>query len=213
MNQVFSHVDLTFLKPTATEADVKALCNKADELGTASVCVPPCYVKAAKRFLQKSPVCVCTVSGFPNGYSDTLAKVRETEIAVKQGADEVDAVINIGAVRAHDWDYIGNELAALRSVTEGRVLKVIIETCYIDDSWILEKLCDLFAENKVDYIKTSTGFGTAGAVLEDVKVMADHISSKGLDLKVKAAGGIRTLDQARAFLEAGADRIGASNLA
>ncbi len=204
-SEILKHVDHTQLKAFATWEDIDKLCNEAVALHTASVCVPPCYIK---RIRQAYPdLCICTVVGFPLGYSVLEAKEAETKKAIEDGADEVDMVINISDVKNGDYDAVLNEIKALRALTEGKILKVIIETCYLTDEEKI-KLCGIVTEAGADYIKTSTGFGTAGATLEDIAIFKANI---GPDVKMKAAGGIRTKEAMEAYLEAGCDRIGSSS--
>lgn len=201
---VFSHVDHTLLKATATWEQIKALCEEALREGMASVCIPPSFVKRAKEAFPK--LAVCTVVGFPLGYSTTESKRQETMQAVQEGADEVDMVINIGMVKEGRFDAITGEIAALKAVCGDKILKVIIETCYLTEEEKIA-LCRCVTEGGADYIKTSTGFGSAGATLEDVKLFKRHI---GKGVKIKAAGGIRTAEDMIAYIEAGCSRIGAS---
>lgn len=204
-SEILKHVDHTQLKAFATWEDIDKLCSEAVALHTASVCVPPCYIK---RIRQAYPdLTICTVVGFPLGYSVLEAKEAETKKAIEDGADEVDMVINISDVKNGDYDAVLNEIKALRALTEGKILKVIIETCYLTDEEKI-KLCGIVTEAGADYIKTSTGFGTAGATLEDIAIFKANI---GPDVKMKAAGGIRTKEAMEAYLEAGCDRIGSSS--
>lgn len=203
--EIFSKVDHTLLSVTATKEELVALAEEAIQAGAASICVPP----AAVSFLKQKygdKVRITTVIGFPNGYNTTAAKVFETEDAVKNGADEVDMVVNVGKIKEKDYDYVLNEIKALRAASEGKVLKVIIETCLLTEEEKIA-LCKIVTEAKADYIKTSTGFSKAGATIEDVLLFKKHI---GAGVKIKAAGGIRTLEDAEKFILAGADRIGAS---
>ena len=204
-SEILKHVDHTQLKAFATWEDIDKLCSEAVALHTASVCVPPCYIK---RIRQAYPdLTICTVVGFPLGYSVLEAKEAETKKAIEDGADEVDMVINISDVKNGDYDAVLNEIKALRALTEGKILKVIIETCYLTEEEKI-KLCGIVTEAGADYIKTSPGFGTAGATLEDIAIFKAHI---GPDVKMKAAGGIRTKEAMEAYLEAGCDRIGSSS--
>lgn len=205
--ELLSHVDHTLLAQTATWEEIRAICDQGAEYGCASVCIPASYVRQAADYLQ-GRCRVCTVIGFPNGYSTTAAKVFEAEDAVKNGADEIDMVINLGWVKDQLWDEVLNEIKALRKATEGKVLKVIIETCLLTDE---EKkmMCRLVTEAEADYIKTSTGFSTQGATREDVALFAENV---GPNLKIKAAGGISTLRDAEDFLALGADRLGTSRI-
>ena len=189
---------------TATWADIQALCEEATVYHTASVCIPPAYLRRARQAFPA--LTLCTVIGFPLGYSTTAAKVFETKDAVAQGADEIDMVVNLGDVKNGDFDAVRAEIEAVRAVADGRLLKVIVETCYLTREEKL-RLCDCVTQAKADYIKTSTGFGTAGAQMEDIALFRQHI---GAGVKIKAAGGIRTREAMEAFCEAGCDRIGCS---
>lgn len=210
-SDVYKYVDLTNLKVNATIEDIVALCNKAIDKKTASVCVPPCYVSFAHERLSSKDVKVCTVIGFPNGYTTAEAKEEEAYSALANGADEIDMVINITKVKNEGWNYIRSEILNLKRVCGDNILKVIIETCYLTDEEI-KKLIDIIAAVGADYVKTSTGFGTAGAKLETVKMMSEYIKSKGYDIKIKASGGIHSEEEAENFIRAGASRIGASSL-
>lgn len=206
--EILSRVEHTLLTPTATWEQVKAVCDEGRELGTAAVCIPPRYVKRAAAYVG-STVKICTVIGFPNGYSTPEVKVFETEDAIRNGADEIDMVMNQGLAKAGDWEGLLTEIRAVKASCKGRILKVIIEVCSFDEE---EKrnLCRVVSMSGADFIKTSTGFGAGGATVEDVRLLREHVSP---DVRVKAAGGIRTFEQAQAMIEAGADRIGASALA
>jgi deoxyribose-phosphate aldolase len=200
-------VDHTLLKAAAAWSQIETLCDEALKYHTASVCIPPSYVKrVAEKYGKKLVICV--VIGFPLGYSTTETKVFEAQDAIKNGADELDMVINIGDVKNKAWDLVAQELAAMRKATEGHILKVIVETCYLEQDEKV-KLCRLVTENGADFIKTSTGFGTAGATLDDVKLFRANI---GKNVHIKAAGGIHTAQEAEALFDAGADRLGASSL-
>ena len=205
--EILSRVDHTLLTPTATWEQVKAICDEGRAFSTASVCIPPRFVKKAADYLGKS-LKICTVIGFPNGYSTPEVKVFETEDAVRNGADEIDMVMNLGLAKAGDWEGVLQEIKAVKESCGGRILKVIVEACQLT---LEEKIaaCRVVSMSGADFIKTSTGFSTGGATVEDVKLFRERISP---DLRIKAAGGIRTFEQARAMLEAGADRIGASAL-
>ena len=205
--EILSHVDYTLLKPTATWEDIKKLCDGAVRYKTASVCVPPCYVSRIKKEYGDS-LNICTVIGFPLGYSVTESKVTEAETAVKEGASEIDMVINVNFVKNGEFDLVTREIEAIKKACSGRILKVIIETCYLSEEEKI-RLCQCVTDAKADYIKTSTGFGTKGATFEDVKLFAANI---GKDVKIKAAGGVRTKEDMEEYLKLGADRIGASNI-
>ncbi len=205
--EIFSRVDHTLLTPTATWDQVRAACDEGMAFSTASVCIPPRYVKKAAEYVGNR-LKICTVIGFPNGYSTPEVKVFETEDAIRNGADEIDMVINLGLAKAGDWEGVLEEIKAVKASCKGRILKVIVEACQLTQE---EKVaaCRVVSMSGADFIKTSTGFSTGGATVEDVKLFQEHISP---DLRIKAAGGIRTFEQAQAMIEAGADRIGASAL-
>ena len=217
IKEILSHVDHTLLTQTATKAEILDLCADALKYGTASVCVPASYVATAAEFFAEakkdSPAdahipAVCTVVGFPNGYSIAAAKCFEASQAIENGAHEIDTVINIGHAKDGRWDDILDELRALRKATEGHILKVIIETCMLTDAEKTE-MCRVVSESGADYIKTSTGFGGAGATFADVELFARNIAPH---LKIKAAGGISSIDDAEKFLALGADRLGTSRI-
>jgi phosphopentomutase/deoxyribose-phosphate aldolase len=206
---IMSYVDLTNLKTTATGSDIEELIERAASLGTASVCVQPCFVKDAVRF-SKGRVAVCTVIGFPNGYSTTATKVFEAKDACDNGASEIDMVININFVKSGRYDEVYEEIKLIAEAVhaKGALLKVIIETCDLTEDEKV-RLCKIVSEAKADFIKTSTGFGSAGAKAEDIVLMKKNISP---DVRIKAAGGIRTVEAAKEMLDSGAIRIGASKL-
>ena len=206
--EIMRRVDHTILTPTATWEQVKAVCDQGLKYNTASVCIPPRYVRKANQYLGNR-MKVCTVIGFPNGYQMPEVKVFETEDAVRCGADEIDMVVNLGLVKSGDWEGVLSEIRAVKASCKGRILKVIVEACQLTQE---EKLamCRIVSMSGADFIKTSTGFSTGGATVEDVKLFREKVSP---DVRVKAAGGIRTFEQAQAMLDAGADRIGASALA
>lgn len=204
---ILGMVDHTLLKQTATWEEIRTLCDDAIRFRTASVCIPPCYVKQAKEYV-KDAMHICTVIGFPNGNVTTETKVFETGDAVKNGADEIDMVINIGMLKAGNDAYVLDEIRQIQKACQGRILKVIIETCLLTEQEKI-KMCDLVTESGADYIKTSTGFSTAGATFEDVKLFAEHVGS---GVKIKAAGGISSLEDAEKFIELGAERLGTSRI-
>ena len=204
---ILSHVDHTLLKPEATLEQIKTLCDEAMEFGCATVCIPPSFVKQAAAYVQGN-LKICTVIGFPNGYNTTAAKIFETKDAVENGASEIDMVINNGMVKDRQWDDIAHEIAGIKAACLGRPLKVIIETCLLSDMEKI-KLCQLAAKEEVAYVKTSTGFSTGGATREDVALLRENLPAS---VKVKASGGIRTLEDGQAYLDLGADRLGASAL-
>lgn len=203
--EMLSYVDHTQLKAYATWEEIERLCREALESHTASVCIPPCYVK---RVRDKFPLInICTIIGFPLGYSVTETKVLEARVAVEEGANEVDMVINISDVKNGDYDKVEAEIRTIKEVVGSKILKVIVETCYLTQE---EKIamCKAVTNAGADYIKTSTGFGSKGAVLEDIELFKKHI---GPGVKIKAAGGVKTLEDLRAFIEAGCGRIGSSS--
>lgn len=208
MKAIMQHVDHTLLKLFAAWTEIQALCEEAIAYGAASVCVPPCYIKRIHDNYGER-LKICTVVGFPLGYSTAEAKTAETRQAIADGASEIDMVINIAAVKNGDWHYVTEEIRALRQAAGNHILKVIVETCYLTEE---EKIaaCKAVTDAGADYIKTSTGFGTAGASLDDIRLFRAHI---GENIRIKAAGGIRTREAMEAFLEAGCDRIGSSSAA
>ena len=207
LEQIYTHIDHTVLKQTTTWSMVQKLCDEAIFGHAASVCIPPCYVAQAKAYV-KDEMQICTVIGFPNGYQTTMVKLVETKEALANGADEIDMVVNLCDVKNGAWDKVSHEIKALKHACGDRVLKVIVETCYLTEE---EKvcLCKIITDVKADYIKTSTGFGSAGATVEDVALFRKEC---GADVKIKAAGGIRTAEDAEKMLDAGADRLGSSAL-
>ena len=207
LRKLCSMVDHTLLKQTATWDQIKALCDEAMEFGTASVCIPPCYVKQAHDYVQ-GKLTICTVVGFPNGNMTTNAKGFETLEALANGAEEIDMVINIGMLRAGNTDYVANEIRRLKEACGRRILKVIIETCLLTEE---EKktMCRIVTECGADFIKTSTGFSTGGATPEDIKLFAENV---GPNVRIKAAGGIATLEDAENFVKLGATRLGTSRV-
>lgn len=203
-SEILSKIDHTQLRPTAVWADIEKLCDEAVKYKTASVCIPPSYVsKVRKAFPGLN---ICTVIGFPLGYSTTAAKITEAETAISDGADEIDMVINISDAKNGDFDRITSEITALKSVIGEKILKVIIETCYFTEEEKIN-LCECVTIGGADFIKTSTGFGSGGAVLSDIELFRRHI---GENVRMKAAGGVRTREDLEAFINAGCDRIGTS---
>ena len=205
--EILKHVDHTILTTTATWEQIKNLCDEGMRYETASVCIPASYVKRAADYV-KGKLKVCTVIGFPNGYSTTAAKVFETEDAIRNGADEIDMVINLGLVKDGSWDGVLEEIKAVKASCRSRVLKVIVEACQLTQEEKLEA-CRVVSQAGADFIKTSTGFSTGGATQLDVALFRANVAP---DVRVKAAGGIRTWEDAQAYLELGADRLGTSAL-
>ena len=202
---ILGMVDHTLLKQTATWEEIRTLCDDEIRFRSASVCIPPCYVKQAKEYV-KDAMRICTVIGFPNGNVTTATKVFETGDAVKNGADEIDMVINIGMLKAGNDAYVLDEIRQIQKACQGRILKVIIETCLLTEQEKI-KMCDLVTESGADYIKTSTGFSTAGAKAKDVALMRKTV---GEEMGVKASGGIHTAKEAQEMIDAGASRLGTS---
>ncbi|MBR6294602.1 MAG: deoxyribose-phosphate aldolase [Lachnospiraceae bacterium] len=204
---ILSVCDHTLLLQGATWEQIRAICDDGIKYGTASVCIPPCYVKPAKEYVGDK-VKICTVIGFPNGNSTTETKVFETTDAIKNGADEIDMVINIGMLKAKEYSYVLDEIKQIKKACGDRILKVIIETCLLTDEEKI-KMCELVTESGADFIKTSTGFSTGGATFADIELFAKHV---GKNVKIKAAGGISSLEDADKFLELGASRLGTSRV-
>lgn len=207
INNILSKVDHTLLLQTATWNEIKEICDDGIKYKTASVCIPASFVKRAKEYVDDK-VKVCTVIGFPNGYSTTATKVFETSDAVKNGADEIDMVINIGMLKDKNYDEILNEINLVKEACNGRILKVIIETCLLDDAEKI-KMCEIVSNSNADYIKTSTGFSVSGATEHDIELFADNINNS---TKIKAAGGISSLEDAEKFIDLGSDRLGTSRI-
>lgn len=207
VKEILKHVDHTLLSQDATWDQIRQICDDAVKYQTASVCIPPSYVKQASEYLGDK-MTVCTVIGFPNGYMTTAAKEFETRDALANGASEIDMVINIGWLKDKKYDRIENEIRTLKAACGEKILKVIIETCLLTDEEKIE-MCRVVTEAGADYIKTSTGFSKAGATFEDIELFAKHIGPK---VKIKAAGGISSLEDAEKFLALGADRLGTSRI-
>ena len=207
LNEILARCDHTLLAQTATWEQIKGICDDGIAYKTASVCIPASFVKQAKAYVGDR-LAICTVIGFPNGYATTAAKCFMASDAVENGADEVDMVINIGWAKEGKWAEITAEIAAIKAACKGRLLKVIIETCLLTDEEKIA-LCKCVTNAKADYIKTSTGFSTAGATFRDVELFAKHI---GPDVKIKAAGGISSLEDAEKFIALGASRLGTSRI-
>lgn len=206
-DEILSMADHTYLKQQATWDDIKVICDDGLKYKTASVCIPPSFVKRAKEYV-KDNLKICTVIGFPNGYNTTDVKVFETENAIKNGADEIDMVINIGDLKDKNYDSILEEINRIKVACKGKLLKVIIETCLLTEEEKI-KMCEIVSESDADYIKTSTGFSTAGATVEDIKLFKKYMAEgKG----IKAAGGISSFEDAEDFINSGATRLGTSRL-
>lgn len=207
VKEILGHVDHTLLTQTARWEEIRQICDDAIAYGTASVCIPPSYVKQAKEYVGEK-MAVCTVVGFPNGYSTTKVKEFETKEALAEGADEIDMVINLGWVKDGHFDKIQEEIRTLKAACGQKILKVIIETCLLTEEEKV-KMCQVVTAAGADYIKTSTGFSKAGATFEDIELFAANI---GPEVKMKAAGGISSLEDAERFLSLGADRLGTSRI-
>lgn len=205
--EIFQAVDHTLLTQTATWNDIKKICDDAMEYQTASVCIPPSFVKRAKEYV-KDQMAVCTVIGFPNGYNTTAVKEFETKDAVANGADEIDMVINLSDLKDRNYDAIESEIRTIKAACQDRILKVIIETCLLTEEEKIQ-MCETVTKSGADFIKTSTGFSTSGATFADIELFAKHI---GPDVKIKAAGGISSFDDAEKFLTLGATRLGTSRI-
>lgn len=204
---ILKTVDHTLLLQGSTWEEIKVICDDAMKFGTASVCIPASFVKRAKEYV-KDKMQVCTVIGFPNGYSTTAVKVFETKDAIANGADEIDMVINIGAVKDKQFDMVEEEIRQIKAACGDKILKVIIETCLLTEEEKI-KMCEVVTNSGADFIKTSTGFSTAGATFDDIALFAKHV---GKHVKIKAAGGISSLDDAKKFIELGASRLGTSRI-
>ncbi len=207
IKNILSHVDHTLLAPTATWEEIRAICDDGIAYQTASVCIPASYVAAAKEYVGDR-LKICTVIGFPNGYSTTAVKCFETADAVMNGADEIDMVINLGWLKDKRYDDLLAEIKAVKAACSGRLLKVIIETCLLNDDEKV-KMCEIVSASGADYIKTSTGFSTGGATKHDIAVFAANVEPH---LKIKAAGGISSLEDAQEFIDLGASRLGTSRI-
>lgn len=204
---ILSAVDHTILSQTATAEQILRLCDEGIEYKTASVCIPPCYVKKACDYTA-GRVKICTVIGFPNGYNTTSCKIYETSRALEDGADEIDMVINLGLVKSGEFDAVENEISQIKSVCGDKILKVIIETCLLTETEKI-RMCGAVSRSGADFIKTSTGFSKGGAAPEDIILFKKHVSEH---VRIKAAGGIKTISDAARFLELGADRLGTSRI-
>lgn len=217
IQKILSACDHTLLRQDARWEDIREICDEAMEYHTASVCIPPCFVRQAKEYITERAVPVskedpgvkvCTVIGFPNGNATTETKLFETRDAIENGADEIDMVINIGMLKAGEYGCVLSEIKKIKEACVNHVLKVIIETCLLTEEEKI-RMCGIVTESGADYIKTSTGFSTGGATFDDVKLMKEHI---GPEVMIKAAGGIATLEDAEKFLEIGASRLGTSRI-
>ncbi len=206
-NEVLKHVDHTLLLQASTWDEIRQICDDAVKYRTASVCIPPCYVKQAYDYME-GKIPVCTVIGFPNGNMTTKTKEFETKDAIENGASEIDMVINVGWLRDKKYDLVEEEIRTLKKACEERILKVIIETCLLTEEEKI-KMCQIVTNAGADYIKTSTGFSSGGATFEDIKLFAEHV---GPDVKIKAAGGISSMEDAEKFISLGADRLGTSRI-
>ena len=207
IEEILAVCDHTLLLQTSTWEEIKGICDDAMKYHTASVCIPPCYVKQAADYMQ-GEIPVCTVIGFPNGNHTTACKVFETKDAVANGADEIDMVINVGMLKAKNYDYVLNEIREVKAACGERILKVIIETCLLTDEEKI-KMCEIVTASGADFIKTSTGFSTAGATFADIELFAKHI---GAGVRMKAAGGISSIADAEKFMDLGAVRLGTSRI-
>ena len=206
--EILNKVDHTVLAQTTKWEDIKKICDDGIKYNTASVCIPPSYVEQAKKYVGEK-LKICTVIGFPNGYNTTNVKVYETLEAIEKGADEIDMVINIGWLKDKKYEEIENEIRAIKNVCGDKILKVIIETCLLTDEEKV-KMCEIVDKSGADYIKTSTGFSTSGATFEDIKLFKESLNES--NLKIKAAGGVKSFEDAEKFIELGADRLGTSRL-
>lgn len=207
MKEILRIVDHTLLLQTSTWEEIRLICDDAIKYQTASVCIPPCYVKQAHDYVD-GKIAICTVIGFPNGNCTTATKVFETKDAIKNGATEIDMVINVGQLKAKNYDYVLDEIRQIKAACGNLILKVIIETCLLTEEEKI-RMCQIVTESGADYIKTSTGFSTAGATFDDIELFSKNV---GNNVKIKAAGGISSIDDARRFIELGADRLGTSRI-
>lgn len=207
IKEILSKCDHTLLGQTATWNEIKEICDDGMKYNTASVCIPASYVKQAKEYVGER-LAICTVIGFPNGYSTTACKCFEAEDAVKNGADEIDMVINIGWLKDKKYDLVLNEIREIKKACNGKILKVIIETCLLTDEEKI-KVCEIVSKSGADYIKTSTGFSSGGATEHDIKIFAENVAP---NVKIKAAGGISSIEDAENFIKLGASRLGTSRI-
>lgn len=207
INEIVSKVDHTLLSATSTFADIKNLCDEGIKYGVASVCIPPCFVEEAKKYV-KDKLKICTVIGFPNGYNEKSVKIFETAKALESGADEIDMVINIGLLKEGNYSAVFDGIKSIKEICDKNILKVIIETCLLTQKEKVE-MCKIVTDANADFIKTSTGFSKSGAKIEDILLFKEHI---GNNVKIKAAGGISTIADAEDFIKAGASRLGTSRI-
>ena len=207
IKDILSKVDHTLLNPKATWEEIKNICDDGMKYCTASVCIPPSFVKRAKEYVGEN-LKICTVIGFPNGYNTTDVKIFETENALKNGADEIDMVINLGDLMDKNYDNILSEITKIKAVCGTKILKVIIETCLLNEEQKI-KMCEIVTKSGADFIKTSTGFSTGGATFEDIELFAKYV---GKNIKIKAAGGISSIADSEKFISLGADRLGTSRI-
>ncbi len=207
IKDILSICDHTLLLQGSTWEEIQGICDDAMKFKTASVCIPPCYVKQANEYM-KGEIPVCTVIGFPNGNHTTATKVFETKDAIANGAQEIDMVINVGMLKAKNYEYVLNEIKEIKAACGDKILKVIIETCLLTDEEKI-KMCEIVTESGADFIKTSTGFSTKGATFEDIELFAKHV---GPNVKMKAAGGIASIEDAEKFISLGANRLGTSRI-
>ena len=207
IKEILKRVDHTLLKQVCTFEEIKKLCDEGIEYNVASICIPPSYVKKAKEYVKEN-LKICTVIGFPNGYSTKETKIFECKDAIKNGADEIDMVVNLGDIRSGEFKAVEEEIKEIKEICGDHILKVIVETCFLTEEEKI-KLCEVVTNAKADYIKTSTGFGTNGATKEDIILFSKHI---GPNVKIKASGGVKNLKIAEEFIKLGADRLGTSSI-
>ena len=207
INEILKRVDHTLLNQVCTFEEIKKLCDEGIEYNVASVCIPPSYVKRAKEYVKEN-LKICTVIGFPNGYSTKETKIFECKDAIKNGADEIDMVVNLGDIKSGEFKTVEEEIKEIKEICGEHILKVIVETCFLTEEEKI-RLCEVVTNAKADYIKTSTGFGTNGATKEDIILFSKHI---GPNVKIKASGGVKNLKIAEEFINLGADRLGTSSI-
>ena len=207
IKKILKRVDHTLLNQVCTFEEIKKLCDEGIEYNVASICIPPSYVKKAKEYVKEN-LKICTVIGFPNGYSTKETKMFECKDAIKNGADEIDMVVNLGDIRSGDFKAVEEEIKEIKKICGEHILKVIVETCFLTEEEKI-RLCEVVTNAKADYIKTSTGFGSSGATKEDIILFSKHI---GPNVKIKASGGVKNLKIAEEFIKLGADRLGTSSI-